>query len=96
MACRSSFWKINSSLLNDPSYVQMIREKLPEWTNKIQFCDDLRVVWHRLKYNIRKESISYSKTKAHERREKIKTIEQKLQFYENQVCQQPTRENLHG
>lgn len=72
----------------------MIRENIPGWTKEIQFCDDSRVVRDWLKYNIRKESTSYSKIKVHEKREKIKTIEQKFQFYENHVCGQPTPENL--
>jgi len=65
-----SFWKINNSLLEDPIYVQLVRESVPVWLSEINFCTDHRIVWDWMKYNIRRESISYSKQKAREKREK--------------------------
>ena len=73
-----SFWKINNSLLEDPTYVELIRENVPIWLSEINFCTDYRIVWDWIKYNIRQESISYSKQKAREKREKLKNIEETL------------------
>ena len=63
-----SFWKINNSLLEDPTYVELIRENVPVWLSEINFCPDYRIVWDWIKYNIRRESISYSKRKASKKR----------------------------
>ena len=59
-----SFWKFNNSLLEDPLFVQSLREKFPNWLQEINFCDDIRVKWDWMKYNIRQDSITYSKSKA--------------------------------
>ena len=40
-----SFWKINNSLLEDPTYVELIRENVPVWLSEINFCTDYRIVW---------------------------------------------------
>ena len=66
-----SFWKFNNSLLDDPVFVQNLRDKFPTWLEEIDFCDDIRVKWDWMKYKTRQESISYSKLKAKERREKL-------------------------
>ena len=40
-----SFWKINNSLLEDPTHVELIRENVPVWLSEINFCTDYRIVW---------------------------------------------------
>ena len=47
-----------------------------------------------MKYKIREESISYRKSNAKERRNKIQDIERKLKFYEEKIAETPTQENL--
>ena len=54
----------------------------------------LRVKWDWMKYKIREESISYSKSKAKERRKKMQDIERKLEFCEEKIAETPTQENL--
>ena len=89
-----SFWKINNSLLEDPTYVELIRENVPAWLSEINFCPDYRIVWDWIKYNIRRESISYSKQKAREKREKLKNIEETLKMREEKTAEEPSYENL--
>lgn len=89
-----SFWKFNNSLLDDPVFVQNLRDKFPTWLEEIDFCDDMRVKWDWMKYKTRQESISYSKSKAKERREKLQTIENKLKICEEKIAESPTDENL--
>ena len=58
------------------------------------FCDDSRIKWDWMKYKIRGESISYSKLKAKERRNRIQTIENRLKICEEKIAESPTQENL--
>ena len=89
-----SFWKFNNSLSEDPVYYQCLRDGFPKWLDEINYCDDLRVKWDWTKYKIREESISYSKSKAKERRKKMQDIERKLKFCEEKIAETPTQENL--
>ena len=89
-----SFWKFNNSLLEDPLFVQSLREKFPNSLQEINFCDDIRVKWDWMKYKIRQDSITYSKSKAKQRRKKLQTIENKLKICENDLAKSPSQENV--
>ena len=89
-----SFWKFNNSLLDDPTFVQGLRENYPLWLKEISFCDDLRVKWDWIKYKIRQERMTYSKLKAKERKAKMKTIEDRLKLCEEKIADAPTPEIL--
>ena len=89
-----SFWKFNNNLLDDALFVQRLREKFSMWLDEINFCVDPRIKWDWMKYKIRKESISFSKLKAQERRRKIQAIENRLKICEERIAQSPTQENL--
>ena len=52
-----SFWKFNNSLLDDPVFVQSMRDNFPLWLEEISFCEDLRIKWDYIKYKIRQDSI---------------------------------------
>ena len=69
-----SFWKFNSSLLEDSIYVQNMCDNYPIWLEEIGFFNDLRVNWDWIKYKIRQESIRYSTSKACERKAQIKKL----------------------
>ena len=47
-----------------------------------------------MKYKIRQESISYSKSKAKERRKRLWTIENDLKVREKELAEAPTQENF--
>ena len=89
-----SFWKFNNSLLDDMLFVERLRENFPKWQDEINFCDDLRIKWDWIKYKICEESITYSKLKAKERRNRIQTIENRLKICEEKIVESPTQENL--
>ena len=80
--------------MDDPLFVQQLRESFPKWLDEVNFCCDLRIKWDWLKYKIREESISFSKSKAKERRRKIQTIENRLRVCEEKITESPTQENL--
>ena len=49
-----SFWKFNNSLLHDSNFVQCMRDNFPVWLGEISYCEDLRIQWGYIKYNLRK------------------------------------------
>ena len=73
------FWKMNTSLLNDSNYKNMMQTLLHSLIN--DQTDDflnLNARWEWIKYNIRKETMSYSKHKAFQRKKKEKDLQDEL------------------
>ena len=66
-----SYWKFNSSLLEDDEYISLVTEKHSDWLEDGKEIQDPRVLWDFVKYIIRYETIIYSKRKARVRREKL-------------------------
>ena len=77
-AIRTSFWKFNSSLLEDEEYIKLITDKYSYWLEEGKVLRDPRVLWDFIKYQIRYETIFYSKQKARNRREPLTTLEEKI------------------
>ena len=90
-----SFWKLNSSLLDDKEYVSLINMKYPLWNDEFKENNDPRLFWDLMKYRIRQESISYSKLKAKERRSKMAVLESKLNDCQKMCDQDPSPENMN-
>lgn len=40
-----SYWKFNSSLLDDDAYIQLINSEYPKWITEFPEVDDKRVLW---------------------------------------------------
>ena len=89
-----SYWKLNSSLLDDKEYVSLINTKYPLWNDEFKEVKDPRLFWDLMKYKIRQESIFYSKMKAKERRSKIATLEARLNDCQKMCDQDPSPENM--
>ena len=90
-----SFWKFNSSLLEDDEYITLITEKYNTWLEEGKDIQDPRVLWDFIKYKIRYESIAYSKQKARNRREKLLTLEKNIRECSAKCDEQPNQENLN-
>ena len=58
------FWKFNSSLLCDETYVSKMSETIDTLKEEQSNSRDKQVNWELLKYEIRKFSMSYSKKKG--------------------------------
>ena len=56
-----SYWKLNSSLLDDKEYMPLINTKYPLWNDEFKEVKDPKLFWDLMKYKIRQESIFYSK-----------------------------------
>ncbi|CAH3189030.1 unnamed protein product [Porites lobata] len=68
------FWKMNVSLLEDPNYLEELKQNIPLWkTTGSDNLSDKRCIWDWLKYNIRNHAILFSKKKAKERSAMEKT-----------------------
>ena len=48
-----SYWKFNSSLVDDENYVLAINQKIPEWLEEFKEVIDKRVLWDLIKYRVR-------------------------------------------
>ena len=90
-----SYWKFNSSLLEDASYIQLISSNYPDWLDEFKDVNDKRVLWDLIKYRIRQVSIKYSKQKARERRARLETAEQKVKRYDLLCNSDPSEKNMY-
>ena len=79
-------WNFNSSLVNDPTFVEKAKEIINEVAMNItsQF-EDYRIGWEFLKYKVRQFSQVYSKQKACEHREKRVNLEKKIEELESNL-----------
>ena len=73
------FWKLNTSLPSDENYKTMINNKLPAWLEEGKGLDDPRSMWDWIKFNIRSNSIIFSKQIASIRRRQEEELNQKYQ-----------------
>lgn len=64
-----SYWKFNSSLVNDENYVLVVNQKLPEWLQEFKEVEDKRVLWDLIKYRMRQFTLRYSKENARKRKQ---------------------------
>ena len=72
------FWKLNTSLLTRPDYVDMINNDLPLWLEEAR---DLlnRSKWDWIKFKIKTSSIIYSKKVSKDRKQREKELNFKYQ-----------------
>jgi len=70
------FWKLNTSMLDRPDYLDVINSELPNWLDDARDLPDNRAKWDWLKFKIKTSSITYSKKLAQERKKR----EEELNF----------------
>ena len=82
-----NLWKFNSSLTKDETYVTKMKEHIKDTKDVIDkgFSDSSQTKWEFLKYEMRKFTISYSKVKAKNSREKRAHLENKLKVLEQNL-----------
>ena len=91
-----SFWKLNSSLLEEEDYIKLITDKYTIWLEEGKDIQDPRVLWDFIKYKIRYETITYGKQKAKSRREKLSALEEKLKECTAKCDENPNSENINA
>ena len=90
-----SFWKFNSSLLEDEVYIKLVTDKYSDWLEEGKDLQDPRVLWDFIKYKIRYENITYSKQKARNRRKKLSALEEKIKECTVKCDEYPSPDNLN-
>ena len=89
-----SFWKFNCSLVNDNIYCDFLDTNIKSWLEEFKDVADKLVLWDLLKYKIRQLTVSYSKTKARNRRAKRNELEEKIQNCTKKCDSDPSRQNV--
>ena len=91
-----SYWKFNSSLVDDREYTDFTKNSYPNWLEECKDITSKRLLWDIIKHRIRKETISFSKQKAKERRDKLLELEKEVKRWQEISDETPTSENLTG
>ena len=73
------YWKLNTALLANEEYKNMINDKLPIWLEEAKDLKDHRSIWDWIKFNIRTDSMIFSKrlSKIRQKREEELTCKYK-------------------
>ena len=91
-----SYWKFNSSLLEDSSYIELISLKYSEWLDEFKEVTDKRVLWDLIKYRVRSCTMKYSKGKAKEGRTRLAEAEKNVKRYELICDNDPSQNNVNN
>ena len=89
-----SYWKFNSSLLDDQNYIQLIHSEYPKWISEFSEVKDNSVLWDLIKYGIRQTSIRYIKVIAKNRRGQLLRVKEILKLRVQNVNSDPSEENI--
>ena len=84
------FWKLNTSLLDRPDYLDMINSELPNWLDDAKDLSGNRAKWDWLKFKNKTSSITYSKKLAQERKKREEELKFKYQDALNKFQENPS------
>ena len=76
--------KLNS-LINDQQFVSQMNSKIEEYFHELMEISNPVIRWDFLKFKMRQFSMSYSKQKSRERKQKRISLESKLESLENNI-----------
>ena len=80
-------WKFNNQLLEDENYVQLITEcQLPRILAKYQEVESHQLLWELFKMEFRAETITYTKAKHRELKNREIHLQEKLDAIDNEIC----------
>ena len=75
------YWKLNTSLLQDPLYVKKMNQNIVQWISSLEDNKPIEK-WEILKQKIKKVTIEYSKAKVSETKLVIAQLSEKIYEYE--------------
>ena len=81
-----SYWKFNNSLLDDNTYIAMIKDEI-KTICQTTHMEDKNTLWEFVKCQIRTATISYTKAVSRRNREKERRLEKKLEILENSLAE---------
>ena len=84
--CGKGLWKLNTSLLNDPKFLQKINSVIDETIATVykNTCD---VKWEKMKQNIITNAIEYSIQKAKENKTNYSQLVQHVKCLQQKLCE---------
>ena len=72
--------------MEDDNYIKLITECVPRVLVKYQEVESLQLLWELIKMEIRTETITYSKAKREESKNREIYLQEKLDALDNQLC----------
>ncbi|XP_068717087.1 MFS-type transporter SLC18B1-like [Montipora capricornis] len=81
-------------LLGPAPFLTFLPPNYQDWLTEFQEVSDKRLLWDLIKYKIRQCTISFCKTKARDRRNKLTDLEKKLKESEELCACNPTEQNV--
>ena len=85
-------WKLNTSLLKEKEYVNMINIVIEECKDKYRNVSDKRLKWDTIKMEIRSSTISYAVYRAKEKRALENEILDTIKELETEMDKNPTED----
>jgi len=89
-------WKFNNALLNDETYVNLIRDSYSGIKEKHTEVTVPKLKWELIKMEIRNLTIPYSKNKARKTPEFENTLEKRLETLDNKINANDNTENVES
>ena len=86
-------WKFNNSLLEDQNFVLELTNNLNGWV-KDNSVSDNQVKWEWIKFKIREFSIRFAKNKSKSKKDKLTSLNEKLNQLENNLAVTPSEDLL--
>ena len=83
------FWKFNTTLLQDESYITALRENLPKFKEKYIDLSDSGLKWDLIKMEIRGFTVKYSKRKAKIVKSKEMALQERVNILQAEAEKQP-------
>ena len=88
------FWKFNTSLLKDETYIAALRENLQRFKAKYVDLPDLGLKWDLIKMEMRGFTVQYSKRKTKMLRDKEISLQKKVNLLQAQAEENPHNKNI--
>ena len=85
-ACGPRNWKFNNMLLKDNEYINLIKSNCPSFQEKYQNVENRRLYWELLKMEIRSMTITCSKNKKFNLRNRETIIQRQLEELGKEIC----------
>ena len=83
-------WKMNTSLLKDVEYVQLVKQVISDTYKDNLHLEDKGLIWDFIKCKVRGSTISYSSYKAKERRKHENELLESIETYEKEKLDNDT------
>ena len=92
------YWKLNSSVLQNEDYIEIINKIIKNYKNKAKTKTELDILWDNFKIEVRDQTINYCKIKAKNKKDQISQLEKMLtelnKIIDKSSCNDKNKSNL--